>query len=283
MKARNLATPKATAEILKKYGFRPLKRLGQHFLVDANVLNKIVAAAELSKDDVVLEIGPGIGTLTGAMAPLAGRIVAVERDSRLIPILNETLEGLGNVEVVLADALEFNPERPPAGISAPNKCVSNLPYQVATPILAKYVERYPGIELYVVMIQREVGDRLLARPGSKDYGAVTVKLQYFCRIQPVMNVSRHVFMPKPEVDSVVIKFERLPSPAVRVSNEQLFFEIVRAAFAQRRKTLKRSLASGLSLPPDAIKFSIDKAGIDPDRRGESLSLEEFASISNALG
>ncbi len=282
MTGRSLATPRATADILKKYGFKPLKRLGQHFLVDANVLKKIVAAAELTEDDVVLEIGPGIGTLTVAMAPLARRVVAVERDSRLIPILDETLKSLGNVEVVLADALEFDPGHPPAGISVPNKCVSNLPYQVATPLLAKYVERYPKIELYVVMIQKEVGDRFLAAPGSKEYGGVTVKLQYFCRVERLMRVSKRVFMPEPEVDSVVVRLRRRSSPPVRVSDERLFFEVVRAAFAQRRKTLRRSLSSGLSVPRLAVESALDEAGIDPDRRGESLSLEEFAAISNAL-
>ncbi|MCL5291731.1 MAG: 16S rRNA (adenine(1518)-N(6)/adenine(1519)-N(6))-dimethyltransferase RsmA [Actinobacteria bacterium] len=269
-------------EVLKRHRFTPAKRLGQHFLVDANTVDKILSAADLRRTDVVLEIGPGIGTLTVAMAPLIRYLVAVERDSRLIPILDDTLSGLGNVKVLLADALEFDLRHPPAGIPIPNKFVSNLPYQVATPIIADYIEEYPEIELYIVMVQKEVGDRMLAMPGSKEYGAFSVKIRYFCRAERVMNVSKHVFMPKPEVDSVVIRLARLPKPAVDVHDQGFFLNVVKAAFSQRRKTLKRAISAGLALPAEKVESALKEAGIDPRRRGETLSLEEFAQLSVAL-
>ncbi|MHB0976118.1 MAG: 16S rRNA (adenine(1518)-N(6)/adenine(1519)-N(6))-dimethyltransferase RsmA [Candidatus Aquicultorales bacterium] len=282
MERRILATPRATLEVLKTFGFRTTKQLGQHFLVDANTVDKIVAASDLSEDDVVLEVGPGIGTLTVALAPRVKQVVAVEKDSRLIPILDRTLEGLGNVEIVPADALEFDAEHPPAGIFPPNKCVSNLPYQVATPLLARYLESFPGLRLYVVMIQKEVAERMLAKPGTKEYGSFTVKLNYYCKASKVMPVSKHVFMPKPEVDSAVIRLERLSKPPVDIPDEHFFFKVIRAAFGQRRKTVKRALSAGLGIEPSSIQAALEKAGVDPSRRGETLSLEEFAATARAI-
>lgn len=282
MEGRVLATPKATIDVLERHGFRPTKRLGQHFLVDANTVAKIIGAADLEESDVVLEIGPGIGTLTVAVAPRVSAVVAVEKDRRLIPILDETLEGLGNVKVVPVDALAFDAARLPAGIPIPNKCVSNLPYQIATPIIADYIELFPNIILYVVMVQKEVGDRMLAKPGGKDYGAFSVKLQYFCEIDRVMNVSKHVFIPKPEVDSTVVRLRRRERPPVEVDDRSRFFKVVRAAFAQRRKTLKRALSAGLSLTSTDVTAALEQAGINPQRRGETLTIEEFAAVANEL-
>lgn len=276
---RNLASPRATREILTRFDFRPRKSLGQHFLVDQNVLRRIVGAASICDGDIILEVGPGIGTLTVALAEKAAEVVAIERDLRLEPVLAETLGGLSNVRIIWEDALSVDLRELPA---MPNKVVSNLPYQIATPLISTLVEGYPEIGLYVVMIQREVGRRMLAEPGGKDYGVFSVKLRYFCDVEKVADVSARVFLPQPEVGSAVIRIKRLPEPRVSVSDPGHLFRVVRASFAQRRKTIKRALAGALGRAVDEVTAALEEAGIDGERRGETLSLSEFARLSEAL-
>lgn len=276
---RNLASPRVTKEILARFDFRPRKSLGQHFLVDGNVLERIIDVSGISDEDVILEVGPGIGTLTVALARGAREVVAIERDRRLEPVLAETLAGLHNVRLLWGDALSADLEVVP---HAPNKLVSNLPYQVATPLIAEYLEHFPGIGLYVVMVQREVALRMLARPGGKDYGVFTVKLNYFCDVAKVLDVSRRVFLPQPEVGSAVVKIRRLEKPKIGVQDAVWLFELVRAAFGYRRKTIKRALAGVLGRSPAEIEAGLRAALIEPERRGETLSLAEFARLSEAL-
>lgn len=279
-----LATPQATLEIVRKFGLRLEKSLGQHFLVDQNILDKVVGAAELSTEDVVIEIGPGIGTLTQSLATYARTVVAVDIDRRLQPILDYTLRDFNNAFVVFADALSLDLRNLPGDLPIPNKLVSNLPYQVATPILATYLDAFEEVSLYVAMIQKEVADRILAKPGTNDYGAFSVKAQYYCDVERVATVSKNVFMPPPEVASAIIRLRRLPVPRVDVIDKYLFFKVVKAAFWQRRKTIRNALLGSreLTFSADEISRALADTGIDARRRGETLSIEEFASLANAL-
>lgn len=280
----SLATPQATLKIVRKFGLRLEKSLGQHFLVDQNILNKVVAAGELSLADTVIEPGPGIGTLTQALAGRAGTVVAVDIDRRLKPILEYTLEGLSNAHVVFTDALSLDIANLPGGLPVPNKLVSNLPYQIATPLLATYLDKFPQIGLYVGMVQKEVADRILARPATPEYGAFSVKAQYYCDVSRVATVSKHVFMPPPEVASAIVKMRRFEIPRVKVTDKELFFRVVKAAFWQRRKTLRNALLGSpeLSFAAPEVSKALEMAKIQPGRRGETLSIEEFAAVANFL-
>lgn len=279
-----LATPQATLNVIRKFGLRLEKSLGQHFLVDQNILNKVVDAASLSREDVVVEIGPGIGTLTQALAQRAGMVVSIELDRKLKPVLDYTLEEYDNVRVVFADALSADLRSLPNGFSMPNKLVSNLPYQVATPILATYLDKFEELLLYVVMVQKEVAGRIVAKPGTSDYGSFSVKAQFYCDVDRVATISKNVFIPPPEVSSAVVRLKRLPEPRVEVKSKQLFFKVVKAAFWQRRKTIKNALSGSpeLEFSAETVLKALNEVGIDPRRRGETLSIEEFAAISNAL-
>lgn len=279
-----LATPQATLEVLKRFSLRLDKSLGQHFLIDQNILNKVVDAASLSRDDVVVEVGPGIGTLTQELAKNAGMVIAVELDRRLAPVLDYTLEGFDNAKVVFADALSVDLKHLPGELPVPNRLVSNLPYQVATPILGTYLDKFDNLMLYVVMVQKEVADRITAKPSTPEYGSFSVKAQFYCQVDRVAVISRNVFIPPPEVSSAVIRMRRLPEPRVHVFDREFFFKVVKAAFWQRRKTIKNALRGSreLELNIGDIDLALQEARIDPKRRGETLSIDEFATLTNAF-
>lgn len=275
-----LISPHQTKQILAKYNFKSSKVLGQNFLVDANILDKIVRAAELKSDDVVLEIGPGIGSLTECLAEKTKLVIAIEYDRVLVSILMETLGHLAKVKLICADALKLDlnslKDLPP-----PNKMVSNLPYSIAAPLLGRYLENYPQIKSYLVMVQKEIAARMAARPGEKDYGRFTLRVQYHSKVKIVSNVSRKVFIPQPNVDSSIVLLERRLRPVVEVVDTALLFQIIAAAFNQRRKTLRSALKS-LPYGQDKIEKALQKAGIDSNRRGETLSLSEFGRLSDAI-
>lgn len=272
--------------ILNKHNIRLRKNLGQNFLIDGNIVRKIVAASGLQLTDVVVEIGPGAGTLTAALAAAAGQVVAVEVDRGLLPVLAETLAGLKNVTVVHGDAMEMDFDRLVAGITESPaqayKVVANLPYYITTPLIMRLLRQKFHIADLVLMVQLEVAARLVARPGSKDYGALTVAVQYYCRPEILFRVPRTVFFPQPEVDSAVVRLVRRQEPAVAVVDEDLFFALVRGAFGQRRKTAANALAganivAGWTRP--VWEEMLSRVGIDPRRRGETLGLEEFAALA----
>lgn len=282
----NLVSPSQVRSLLQRHGLRPLKRLGQNYLIDRNVLDKIVRLAEPAESRFVLEIGPGLGTVTQALAEQAEKVVAVEIDSRLLPVLEETLGGLSNVEVVNADFLRLDLDPFLNERFGSEKCaaVSNLPYYITSPIIVRLLENTERFSRIVLMVQREVAERLDAKPRTNAYGSLTVFVQFHCDVQIAAHVSKNVFFPAPEVDSALIVLDPLLEPSVKTVDEQLFFRIVRAAFGKRRKTLSNALvtAAGESWPKNAVQQALEKAGIDPPRRGETLSLEEFARLADEL-
>ncbi len=279
-----LVNPRRTAEILRKHHFRPSKTLGQNFLVDANILYKIMETANLSPNDVILEIGAGIGTLTEAISPKVKLVITVEYDRTLLSILSETLKELSNVEIIRADALKFDISQLPSTFSLPNKMVSNLPYQIASPLLIKMLKNYSHVRRYVVMVQKEAAERILAEPGSENYSAFTLKIQYFSEMRFIANVSRRVFIPQPNVDSAIILLERLKKPRIRIKDELLLFNIITAAFKYRRKMIKNALlqSDSLTLGRDEIETALVEAGIDEKSRGEQLTLNDFGMLSDAF-
>lgn len=280
-----LTSPRVIKEIVSKYGFKFTKSLGQNFLVDENILHKIVDGAEITKEDVVFEIGPGIGTLTQALAERAKKVVAVEIDKTLLPILDKTLSEYNNIEVINGDILKIDisqliEEQSP---HRPIKVIANLPYYVTTPIIMKFLEEKLPVNNMVVMIQKEVADRMQARPGTKDYGSLSLAVQYYCEPKIIAMVPKTVFIPQPNVESTVIKLEILRNPRVHVKDEKLLFNIVRAAFGKRRKTLLNALAnSNLGFDKDTIKEVLQKYGIKEERRGETLNLEEYALLADGF-
>ena len=280
-----LGIPSNTIEILKKYNFSFQKRFGQNFLIDTHVLEKIVDEAGIDEDDCVLEIGPGIGTMTQYLCERAGRVIAVEIDKALIPILNDTLSSYSNVEIINEDILKvditnlcnkYNNGRP-------IKVVANLPYYITTPIIMGLFESGCPLESITIMVQKEVADRMKCGPGSKDYGALSLAVQFYSNPEIVANVSPESFIPKPGVGSAVIRLTRYPKPPVEVDNEKYMFKLIRAAFNMRRKTMVNSLMSGnLGLTKEEILSAIDKLNLSPQVRGEALTLNEFAALSNIL-
>ena len=278
-----IADPKVTRHILSAFHLRASKRLGQNFLVDAGVVRAIVDAADLSPADTVLEIGPGIGTLTQGLAESGARIVAVELDKKLPAVLAETLKGYDNVTIVPGDILKLDILRIlNLGAGERFKVVANLPYYITTPILMALLEQHLPIERMVTMVQKEVAVRMTARPGSKDYGALSVAVQYHTDARIVMDVPPRAFMPAPEVTSAVIACRVRETPAVYPSDEKLFFRLVRAAFGQRRKTLLNAL-TGAGLTKEQCRAGLAAAGIAESLRGEQLSLADFARLSDAVG
>ena len=278
-----IADPKVTRHILNAFHLRASKRLGQNFLVDAGVVQKIVAAAELTREDTVLEIGPGIGTLTQGLAETGARVVAVELDKKLPAVLAETLRGYDNVTVVPGDILKLDiPALINLGAGERFKVAANLPYYITTPILMALLEQRLPIERLVTMVQKEVAVRMTARPGSKDYGALSVAVQYFTVPQMVTDVPPRAFMPAPAVTSAVIACRVREVPAVQPADEKLFFRLIRAAFGQRRKTLLNAL-TGEGLTKEMSRAGLSAAGIAENMRGEQLSLEDFARLSDAVG
>ncbi len=278
-----IADPKVTRHILSAFHLRASKRLGQNFLVDRSVVQGIVDAAELSPADTVLEIGPGIGTLTQGLAETGARVVAVELDKKLPAVLAETLKGYDNVQIVPGDILKLNiPEILELRAGERFKVVANLPYYITTPIIMTLLEQRLPIERLVTMVQKEVAVRMTARPGSKDYGALSIAVQYFTVPRMVMDVPPRAFMPAPEVTSAVIACHVQDVPTVRPRDEKLFFRLVRAAFGQRRKTLLNAL-TGAGLTKEMSRAGLLAAGIAENMRGEQLSLADFARLSDAVG
>ncbi|RJX36785.1 16S rRNA (adenine(1518)-N(6)/adenine(1519)-N(6))-dimethyltransferase RsmA [Paenibacillus pinisoli] len=282
----DIGTPRRTKEIIAKHGFSFKKSLGQNFLIDGNVLSKIVAAAELDEHKGALEIGPGIGSLTQKLAETAGKVTAVEIDQRLIPILADVLADRPEVTVVHGDVLKLDLKElfetqfaDCNGVSV----VANLPYYVTTPILMKLLEERLPLQHIVVMIQKEVAERMAAKPGGKEYGSLSVAVQYYCVPQLVCTVPHTVFIPQPNVDSAVIKLTVRDTPAVDVPDEEYFFRVVQASFAQRRKTLANNLTAFVGKERrEEMTAMLNRIGIDPGRRGETLSLDEFAELSRNL-
>lgn len=281
-----LGNPKNTIEILNKYKFVFQKRFGQNFLIDEHVLGKIIRSAEITEDDFVIEIGPGIGTLTQYLAYSAREVAAIEIDDALIPILEDTLSGYDNVTVIHEDVLKVDltklVEEKNGG--KPVKVVANLPYYITTPIIMGLFENHVPVESITIMVQKEVADRMKTGPGSKDYGALSLAVQYYARPELVANVPPNCFMPRPRVGSAVIRLTKHEKPPVEVQDEKLMFQIIRASFNQRRKTLVNGLynAPELHIPKERTAAVLEEMGLAPGIRGEALELSQFAELSSRL-
>lgn len=281
-----LGIPQNTIAVLQKHQFHFQKKYGQNFLIDTSVLERIIRAAQIDRADCVLEIGPGIGTMTQYLAENAGKVVAVEIDKALIPILEETLAPYENVTVLQGDILKTDvrelAERYNGG--KPLKVVANLPYYITTPIIMGLFEKNIPLESITVMVQKEVAERMQAEPGTKDYGALSLAVQYYAEPEIVANVPPNCFMPRPGVGSAVVKLKRFATPPVEVADEKFLFALIRASFGQRRKMLVNALAgSGEgAVPKERTEEALKSMGISPQIRGEKLSLSQFAELSNAL-
>lgn len=286
MKEPTLGNPQNTIAVLQKYNFVFQKKFGQNFLIDTHVLDKIIGSAEITKDDFVLEIGPGIGTMTQYLACAAGKVAAVEIDKALIPILEDTLDGYDNVQVINEDVLKVDiaelAKRENEG--KPIKVVANLPYYITTPIIMGLFESHVPIDSITIMVQKEVADRMQEGPGSKEYGALSLAVQYYAKPEIVVNVPPSCFMPQPKVGSAVIRLTRHSEPPVTVKSEKLLFQVIRASFNQRRKTLANGLANygAFGLPKEELQACIEELGVPVNIRGEALSLEQFAQLSNII-
>ena len=280
-----LQGPKATAEVLKKYSFRFQKKFGQNFLIDSHVLDKIITAADIKDDDMILEIGPGIGTLTQLLAYNARKVVSVEIDNNLIPILEYTLKDYDNVRVINEDILKLDIAKlvKEENNNRPIKVVANLPYYITTPIIMGLFEKHVPIESITVMIQKEVADRMSAGPGTKNYGALSLAVQYYSEPYLAANVPPNCFMPRPDVSSAVIRLT-LVKDKVRVSNEETLFKLIKAAFAQRRKTFMNCLknSDSFDLSKDEWETIFSEAGLPLNIRGETLTLEEFVHLTDLI-
>lgn len=281
-----LVNPKKTIEVLKKYDFRFAKKFGQNFLIDPHVLEKIIDCSGITKDDCVMEIGPGIGTLTQFLCEAARQVVAVEIDAKLMPILDETLSGYDNVTVLNQDILKLDVTEIVSEYNhgKPVKVTANLPYYITTPIIMSLLEKKVPLERITVMVQKEVAVRMQAHPGTKDYGALSAAVSYYCEPYLAANVPRNCFMPRPNVDSAVICLKLRKEPFVKPADEKLMFAIIKAAFSQRRKTLVNALGNcaGLDVTKDEARCALNKMGIKEDVRGETLGLEEFCELSDIL-
>ena len=282
-----LGNPQNTIEVLQKYRFNFQKKFGQNFLIDTHVLDKIIDASGVTEDDFVLEIGPGIGTMTQYLCERAREVVAVEIDKNLIPILSDTLKNYSNVTVINEDILKLDicklAEEKNQG--EPIKVVANLPYYITTPIIMGLFESHVPIDSITIMVQKEVAERMQEKPGSKEYGALSLAVQYYAKPEIVPNVPPNCFMPRPNVGSAVIRLTRHEKPPVKVEDEKLMFRIIRASFNQRRKTLANGLNNSpeIHLPKEVIQESIVSLGVPENIRGEALSLEQFAELSNEIG
>ena len=274
-----IASPQVTQHILNRFKLRADKKLGQNFLIDENVVHQIVAAAELSEADTVLEVGPGIGTLTQGLAESKARVVGVELDTRLLPVLATTLNGYDNVRVVHGDILKVNIMEE---VGAPSfKVCANLPYYITTPIIFALLEKRLPMERLVAMVQKEVAERMAAQPGGKEYGALSVAIQYYTEPKIAFIVPPTSFIPAPAVDSAVIVCKRREKPPVEVCDEGLFFRVVKAAFSLRRKMLSNSLKN-MGIKSEQVVKWLELAGVDGKRRAETLSLEDFAKLTNSF-
>ncbi|MBC5661372.1 16S rRNA (adenine(1518)-N(6)/adenine(1519)-N(6))-dimethyltransferase RsmA [Coprococcus eutactus] len=281
-----LSNPQVTIQTIKKYEFAFQKKFGQNFLIDDHVITKIINAAEITKDDLVLEIGPGIGTMTQYLAESARKVIAVEIDKNLIPILGETLAEYDNVTVINEDILKLDINRLVAEENAgkPIKVVANLPYYITTPIIMGLFESHVPLQSITVMVQKEVADRMQVGPGSKDYGALSLAVQYYAKPYIAANVPPNCFIPRPGVGSAVIRLTRYEEPPVTVKDESLMFKLIRASFNQRRKTLQNGIANSPELPYSKaqVEKALEKMGLAANVRGESLTLAEFAKLSDII-
>lgn len=284
-----LYSPATISELKNKHGFRLSKSLGQNFLTDKNIIDKIIEKTNIGETDLVIEIGPGIGVLTAAAAEAAGKVIAIEIDRNLIPILNETLREYDNIEILnndvlktdLKEILEQNREiygQKTSGV----KILGNLPYYITTPIIMKILEDRVPADSITIMLQKEVADRIKSAPGSRTYGALSVAVQYYCTVTHVVNAPKEIFMPQPKVDSTVIRLDLRKEKPVQLNSEEAFFAVVKAGFGQRRKTLLNALTGVYGLTKEEIAAVMAAAGIDPVRRAETLSLEEFAALANTI-
>jgi 16S rRNA (adenine1518-N6/adenine1519-N6)-dimethyltransferase len=282
----NLGIPQNTIEILQKYHFNFQKKYGQNFLIDLSVLDRIISAAQITKEDCVLEIGPGIGTMTQYLAENAGEVVAVEIDKNLIPILEETLSAYDNVTIINNDILKVDVNKivQERNGGRPVKVVANLPYYITTPIIMGLFEKQVPLKSITIMVQKEVADRMQVGPGTKDYGALSLAVQYYASPEIVANVPPNCFIPRPNVGSAVIRLTRYEEPPVKVKDEKKMFAIIRASFNQRRKTLVNGLgnASGLPVTKEQAAAALEKMGLSPTIRGEALTLAQFAELSDLL-
>ena len=282
-----LGIPANTIAVLQKYNFNFQKKFGQNFLIDTHVLDKIIEESHITKDDFVLEIGPGIGTMTQYLCENAREVAAVEIDKNLIPILADTLSAYDNVEVINEDILKVDINRlaQEKNGGRPIKVVANLPYYITTPIIMGLFESHVPIDSITIMVQTEVADRMQVGPGTKDYGALSLAVQYYAKPEIVANVPPNCFMPRPNVGSAVIRLTRHSAPPVQVENEKLMFRLIRASFNQRRKTLANGLGNAPDIPlsKTEIQESIEELGVPATIRGETLTLEEFAKLSNIVG
>ncbi|MBS6397740.1 MAG: 16S rRNA (adenine(1518)-N(6)/adenine(1519)-N(6))-dimethyltransferase RsmA [Clostridiales bacterium] len=282
----NLGTPQNTIEILNKYKFVFQKKFGQNFLIDTHVLDKIIQAADITKDDFVVEIGPGIGTMTQYLAAAAGGVAAIEIDKALIPILKDTLSGYDNVTVINDDVLKVDLGKLADEMNGgrPVKIVANLPYYITTPIIMGLFENHVPVESITVMVQKEVADRMQVGPGTKDYGALSLAVQYYAEPYIVANVPPNCFMPRPNVGSAVIRLTVHKNPPVTVRDERLLFAIIRASFNQRRKTLQNGLGNvpELGISKDLTVSILEKMGLSPTIRGEAMTLAQFAQFADLV-
>ena len=283
MDKKRLYSPSYVKEIIDKYNFRFSKGLGQNFLIDGNIVRKICEEGEVSKEDDILEIGPGIGTLTEELSYKANKVVAVELDKSLFPILDETLAGCNNVEIVPGDILKIDLSKlfSEKFESENIKIVANLPYYITTPIIGRLLEEELDIDSILVMVQSEVAERMKASPGTKDYGSLSVFVQYYTDPEIVLSVPKTAFIPRPNVDSAVIKL-KIRKEKIELKDRETFFKVVKAAFSQRRKTILNSLSSGLKTDKATIRAILEKADIDPKLRAENLTIEDFSKISAIL-
>ena len=281
-----LYSPSTMAKIREKHGFRHSKSLGQNFLSDIHIIEDIVDGSDIEPEDLVIEIGPGMGVLTAAAAERAGKVIAVEIDKKLIPILKETLAEYDNVEIINADIMKTDlteiveANRPADGGKV--RVIGNLPYYITTPIIMKLLEESVPADSITIMMQKEVADRIKAGPGGKDYGALTVAVGFYCTITHVADAPKEVFVPRPKVDSTVIRLDLRKECPVDLIDQKIFFVTVKGGFGQRRKTLLNSLTGVRGLPKPEIADALDAAGIDPKRRAETLSLDEFAAVANEI-
>ena len=280
-----LSNPQVTIETIKKYDFAFQKKFGQNFLIDSHVLDKIIAAAGVTKEDVVLEIGPGFGTMTQYLAEAAKEVIAVEIDKTLIPILHETLADYENVTIINEDILKVDiaklVEEKNGG--KPIKVVANLPYYITTPIIMGLFESHVPLDNITVMVQKEVAQRMQAGPGTKDYGALSLAVQFYAEPYIVANVPPNCFIPRPGVGSAVIRLTKWENPPIAVKDEKLLFALIRASFNQRRKTLQNSLVNGgISITKEQVVEALEKLELSPTVRGEALTLEQFAALSDIL-
>ena len=280
-----LYSPAAVTALLLKHNFKISKGLGQNFLVDKNITEKILDGAGIGEGDLVIEIGPGIGALTAAAAARAEKVIGIEIDKGLLPILKETLCDYDNIEIINADILKANikelagrAEKPAGAV----KIIGNLPYYITTPVIMKILEDKVPAESMTVMVQREVGDRIKSGPGTKKYGAITAAINYYCEVAHIADVSREVFIPKPNVDSAVLRLDIRKKPPVDLIDEKMFFLCIKASFGQRRKTLLNSLTGVSGLDKKQVHKALLRASVDPERRAETLGLFEFAAIANCM-